>query len=119
MQYFKTDRVLRLSGRLGLSDAQAKLRAGRLTPAKDDNDKIVKGVYDVPEPVDFKAGELVGFDDGTLPKGLYRAMAGGADGDAPTEFTAEGEPIEKTEKSKKGARPAGKKVGADGDAPTE
>src|SRR3990167_6046442 len=87
MQFYKTTQVTRLAGIVGLSDAQAKARARRLTPVKGR-----AGVYELPAPLDFKAGELVGFDE--VPKALRRILVGGNEGDAPAPHDPKtGEPI--------------------------
>lgn len=49
--------------RIRLGDAQAASRSTRLR-------SVGKGMYDVLDPVQFKAGELVGIDVKLLPKSL-------------------------------------------------
>jgi hypothetical protein len=44
------------SGALRLTDEQARVRLGSITPTKE------KGVYLIDSPVGFKRGEVIGFD---------------------------------------------------------
>ena len=64
-KYEITERSARFAtGKLELTDVQAKPRMHNLKPVKGE-----VGVYEVVEPVEFKVGEIVGFD-GEPPKSL-------------------------------------------------
>lgn len=53
MKKYVTEKSVKLaSGEVGLTDAQAEPRAGRLK-------KIKKGVYEITGPIEFKAGEVL------------------------------------------------------------
>ena len=53
MKKYITEETIGLaSGRIGLTDAQAKPRAAKLKNVK-------KGVYEILEPIEFKAGETI------------------------------------------------------------
>lgn len=53
--------------RLRLGDAQVVHRAARLR-------SVGKGLYDVLDPVQFKAGEVVGIDLKSLPKSIRNEL---------------------------------------------
>lgn len=50
-------------GRLMLSDRQAETRTHRLKATAEEN------VYEIVKPVEFKAGEIIGYD-GTIPRNI-------------------------------------------------
>lgn len=60
--YRTTDTVSLFSGRVGLTEDQAKRRSMYLRKVKD-------GEYEIAGPVQFKAGELIGFT-GPTDKGI-------------------------------------------------
>lgn len=60
-QYQTTGMIEVHCGYIGLNDRQAAVRQGKLRPVSD-------GVFEVTGPVQFKAGEVLGFNE--APKGL-------------------------------------------------
>lgn len=104
VSFYKTTQVVRLAGEVALSDEQARRRARRVKPVEGK-----KGVYQLDEPLDFKAGEIIGLD--VVPKGMYRSLFGGQDGQHPTPVDPKtGEPIVRNEKkgdAKKGGEQKG------------
>lgn len=86
MKFYKTTQVVQLAGTVGMSEAQAKRRLSRMRPVEGR-----KYVYELPQALDFKAGEIVGLDE--LPKALLRVVEGSAQGGDPIEFDPKtGEP---------------------------
>jgi len=107
MNFYKASRAVRISGEVALSEAQAKRRAGRIRPVQGK-----KGVYQLDELQDFKAGEIIGLE--TVPKALYRYFVGGENGEHPTPVDPNnGNPIMKKETAKPEAeKPANQRSAA-------
>lgn len=104
MKFFKLSQVTQLDGIVGMSEKQAKRRLPRMRPVKGRKD-----VYELPQPLDFKAGEIVGLD--VLPKALLRVIEGSAQGGDPIEF----DPKTGEAKEQKKAPAADPKAGESGD----
>jgi hypothetical protein len=90
MKFYRTTQLVQVAGLVGLSKAQADRRGHRVKATGTD------GVYETDGLLDFKAGELVGLpvdDKGQPPKYLWRSLEGGQDGNGPTAFNPNGEPL--------------------------